>query len=571
MTLGIATRIEVPAAPSLPRVLATSFLAAALMWSPAFFAPSATGFNDWPYFHHLWEAGYVAVTRYGEWPLWDPFNCGGVTLFGNPQSPHLSPLFWLSLPLGPTLASKVFVVLHATAGFASMYWLARVDFGLSVAGAALASLAWAGSGFFAGHVSTGHAAFLPFYFAPLVLLLWRRAVLGPRHAVWLACVLVLVLLEGGVYPFAYFALLLAFAALASAGASLASTLRAASLTVLLTALLGAIRLLPIVDELGRHPRTMESVDGVAPLEMLQILTVRYLPFDERTWGTGAHRFDWVEYGSYVGYGVFALGALGIALCVRQRRYVVPAGALLFFVFALGDHGDASPWSLLHRLPVYDSLRVPSRFAVLLTLFLALAAGMALDWLLRKLPRGRDAIGWLAVFAIGADFAAVHARVVDRWHDPPIRSAPVAQRMHLAGGLSYGRDFPSLPRLNIGTTECYEAIRLDPVPGLWTGDVAQARVAEGRGEVHAWGRTTTRLWADVTLPEAGRVLFNQNHAPGWRSDRGAVANDRGLLAVDAPAGRQRIEVVYRPPTLWPALGAFVLGVALCLLLMRRRAR
>jgi hypothetical protein len=567
----LADRSEPSAAPSLARVLVASLLAATLMWSPAFSSLAATGFNDWPYFHHLWEAGYASVTRYGEWPLWDPTQCGGVTLFGNPQSPYFSPLYWLALPLGPTLASKVFVVLHATVGFASMYWLARVDHGISAAGATLASLAWGASGFFAGHVATGHAAFLPFCFAPLVLLLWRRAVGDARYAVWLACVLALVLYEGGVYPFPYFALLFAFAAAASVFASreLGPTLRAAALTLLLTALLGAIRLLPIVDELARQPRTMASVDGVRPLEVLSMLTLRYLPFDARTWGTSAHRYDWVEYGAYVGYGVLALGVLGFVACARRRRYAIVAGAAIFFALTLGDHGDASPWSLLHRLPIYDSLRVPSRFAVLFTLFVALAAGMGLDLLLRRLPRGRALVAWLVVLGIGVDLAVVHRPVIDRWHDPAIRSAPVALRFHYAEGLSYGRDFPSLPRLNLGTIECYEAMQIVVAPGLWQGDVAQARIADGRGEVHAWGRTTTRVWADVTLAEPARVLFNQNHAPGWQSDHGAVVAERGQLAIDVPAGKQRIEIVYRPPTLWPGIGAFALGVILCVVVLRRR--
>ena len=71
--------------------------AAAVLWEPAFRAPAATGIADWPCFLHMWEAGRVAVTRFGEWPLWDPFHCGGVTLFRIPQSRVYGPLFPLAL------------------------------------------------------------------------------------------------------------------------------------------------------------------------------------------------------------------------------------------------------------------------------------------------------------------------------------------------------------------------------------------------------------------------------------------------------------------------------------------
>ena len=104
---------------SLARRLAlpvVSTLAAAALWAPMLAHPRATGFGDWQFFHHMWEAGYVGVWRYGEWPLWDPYHCGGVTLFGNPQSQLLSPFFALALVTDTTIALKLFVLAHAAAG-----------------------------------------------------------------------------------------------------------------------------------------------------------------------------------------------------------------------------------------------------------------------------------------------------------------------------------------------------------------------------------------------------------------------------------------------------------------------
>ena len=567
------TAADSPTRAQLWRVLAAALIAAAVMWSPAFFSPFATGFGDWQYFHHMWEAGYVAITRYGEWPLWDPYHCGGITIFGNPQSQHLSPLYWLVLPLGPTLGSKVFVVLHAAIGFAAMYWLARRDFAMSAAAAALASLAWAASGFFVSHGSGGHSAFLPFYFAPLVVLLWRRAVGTPRYAVWLACVLALVLYEGGVYPFPYFVLLLACLALVSIAETRAlwPTLRALSLTAVLTALLGAIRILPILDELRRHPRSVDSSDGVSLLELLQMLTLRDVPWHDRTWGSGDHQFVWAEYGSYIGYGVLALALVGIIVCLRQRRYALVIVGVLFLALTLGEHGKASPWSLLHQLPIYDSLRVPSRFAVLLTLFLALAAGTGFDALLRRVPSKRRLLAWVVVAGIAIDFAFVHAKTIDRWKDPPIRTEPVHERFHLAEEYPYEANFASFPRLNVGTMHCYEAMNFNPAPGLWWGDEPQARII-GDGEVNAWGRSTTHVWADITMRNLGRVVFNQNYAPGWEAGDARITAEKGKLALDAPAGRSRIEAVYRPKTLWAGVAAFAFGAVLCaFLLFRRRPR
>jgi hypothetical protein len=274
---------------------------------------------------------------------------------------------------------------------------------------------------------------------------------------------------------------------------------------------------------------------------------------------------WAEYGAYVGYGVLALCAVGLLLSVRRRDYGIAAGVLVFGWLTLGDHGDASLWSLVHHLPIYDSLRVPSRFAVLMTLFVALAAGRGLDALSERVSL--RALPWLIALAIAIDFGAVHFRVINRWKEPPVPRGSEHARFYLAREYPYGEYYASFPRMNVGTIGCYEAMNFAPARGLWWGDREQARVLGG-GEVHAWGRTTTHVWADVTLAAPARVLFNQNYAPGWRATVGTAVEDQGKLGVDAPQGSHRIEVVYRPETLVPGIALSALGLAACVLLWRR---
>ena len=545
--------------------------AALLFWLPAFREPFATGFGDWQFFMHMWEAGYVAIVRYGEWPLWDPYHCGGITIFGNPQSQHMSPLYALSLLAGPTLGSKLFIVIHAWAGFSGMFVLARRR-GLSPPAAALASLAFAASGFFAWHIGTGHAAFAPFYFAPWVVLALRAAVDDVRYAVALAALMVLVLLEGGVYPFPYFLLLIAF----ESAAQLVSVrtpsrvMRALLVSGVLIACIGAIRLWPILDELQRSPRTMPSSDAVSLRELLEMLTAR-----SHGWRWAGHEFVWSEYGCYVGWGVCALGALGgIVAATRRRTRWAVAGALLFLGLSFGEFGPLAPWSLLHQLPIYDSLRVPTRFVVLFTLYWALLSGIGLDlissgW--QRLCRGSRAWfaqlpAWMLVLALGTDLALVQLPTVDKWRDPPVRIDQRSARFYLTT-LSYANYYASLPRMNLGSRECYEAMTFRPAHGLWVGDKPQARLVSGRGVVGEFERTTSRASFDVTLQTPGRVVVNQNHAPGWTSSVGTVVADRGRLAIDLPAGTHHVALVYRPTMLWRALALSVFGLLLAYLLIR----
>ncbi len=559
-------------------VVLGSLVAALVLWSPAFFTLSSTGFGDWQQFLHFWESGYVAITRYGEWPLWDPYHCGGITTFGNPQSQHLSPFYALALLFGPALGQKLFLLLHAWFGFAGMYLFAQKQ-GLSLAGTLLATIAWAASGFFVSHGSGGHSAFLPFYFAPWIILSWRAAARDPHYAAPLSLLMMLTLLEGGVYPFPYFLVLLAFDGLVRLGLpedgrrNVRGILIAGALSAMLVPLLGAVRLLPILDELRRHPRTMPSHDGVSLPEVVEMLTAR-----RHGWRYEGHEFVWPEYVTYVGWGIVVLGAIGLFAGLMPRAHVawrrIALGLFVFLALLMGDHGDYSLWSLVHRLPVYDSLRVPSRFGVFFTFYLALLAGFALDLLGAQLPRFSakllPTLPFVIVAAIAVDLFVVHFPTLNRWTEPPVVADQVSDHFYLTT-LSYGRFYASFPRMNLGSRGCYEAMNFSVVPGLWSGDRPQARIVRGKGRVDSFRRTTRHVFLRVTLTKPSRVLVNQHLAPGWTSNVGQVVDDAGRLAVDLPAGTHALDIVYLPPTLVPSVLLTLLGLLLTLLVWRFAGR
>src|SRR5689334_4356621 len=102
-----------------------SCVLAVLEWWPMLRSPGATGFGDWQMVHHNWEAAYISLSRFGEWPLWDPFHCGGVPILGNPESQLYAPWFALSFLMGTVIAVKVMLLGHIACAAAGMYWLAR--------------------------------------------------------------------------------------------------------------------------------------------------------------------------------------------------------------------------------------------------------------------------------------------------------------------------------------------------------------------------------------------------------------------------------------------------------------
>jgi hypothetical protein len=301
----------------------------------------------------------------------------------------------------------------------------------------------------------------------------RASAMDARAAVAVAALLALTVMEGGTYPFPYFVVLAAFDALVrlvprrsgEAGAEVAQrlgsrwgVLRGLLLAAVLTALLGAIRFIPILDVLQRYPRLIESSDSMQPFELLDLWGRWSFP-----WEHPLHEFVWPEYVAFISPPLLVLAIAGVGVAINRRRHLAWLGALFFIALLLGDHGPYSPWALLHRLPVYDSLRLPSRFSGLATLYVAALAGFGFDALLAGFEwlreRYREAFRWprvqrvipgLMVVAATAWLFAWSATVSDKWHDPPLSRDPPAESFHYAPAHLYGYLLASLPRLNQGT-------------------------------------------------------------------------------------------------------------------------
>ncbi len=540
-----------------------SLAVAAVIYSPALYRLSNTGYGDWQYFQQQWEAGYVALIRFREFPVWNPYHCGGVFLFGDPQAQVYGPLFYLFLPLGPTLGLKAFLITHCALGLAGMYLFARHELTCRAVPAALAAAIWCGSGFFAWHMSGGHSAFLPYFFTPALLLSFRKSAQDPRYAAAVALIMALTLFEGGVYPFPSFCLLLTFDALVSMlqRGRVVGTLRAGLLAVPLIALMGAFRLWPTFNTLRHYPRPTYADDAISLREVLEMLTARTHAY------RFGHEYVWAEYGSFIGWGALALGCLGVVFAMRAKRYGLVAGACLFFLLMTGAVTPYHPWSLIHHLPVFDSLRVPSRFAVLFTFFLALLAAestQALTTVLSSKLGIRVATGAVTIvlIAVISELALGNASTLNRWMGPILPDHITTEvPYHLLPASQYGQ-YSSFPRRGVSSRGCYTGMTYRAAKGLWEGRQPQARM-DGTGEVLSVSHTSRTIRVSMRSAAASTLTFNQTYADGWQANTGPVLEDaQGRLSVVAPAGQREVVLRYEPPELWPSALLSLLGLILC---------
>ena len=103
-------------------------LSTAFCW-PLLTDPAAAGSGDWDQ-HLFYYASVLRNAAFGQWPLWNPWYCGGNVLWANPQVSLVSPVYLLALVMPLALAMKLNIVGHYVLGFVGMHLLLRRSIGL---------------------------------------------------------------------------------------------------------------------------------------------------------------------------------------------------------------------------------------------------------------------------------------------------------------------------------------------------------------------------------------------------------------------------------------------------------
>jgi hypothetical protein len=341
----------------------------------------------------------------------------------------------------------------------------------------------------------------------------------------------------------------------------------------------SIRLLPMVDVVFGTPRWWFGDDSTPPGSLLNDLLN-------------------TDHENYVGGWLLAAGALGLFAFDRSARRFAGL-ALFFFLMAAGDLGPWSPYHLLHQLPVYNQLRLPHRYVIVLTLFAALAAARGLT-LLEGLPariadalrerwhvrRGKPpptakprwvqsalaimgaslvlAVGWAAssdwVRANGIRPRQVFTQEVPR---------PYAQPFRQSRGNRW--DAHVWPTVGLGSLQCFEETDF-PQSALLRADLpAEEHPVDpesARVERVAW--TPNRIDLHVVARTRTEVIINQNHHRAWQANVGEIASHGGLLSVVLPAGDHQVQLAYRDPWILAGACTWVLALLGLLVLLGRDA-
>lgn len=525
------------------------------------------------------ETARRTIVDYHQVPAWNPWFCGGIGLTST--SDAMAPDFLFRVLFGTGPGRRVTALFFVMMGMEGTFRYARKN-GASAAGGALAGVAFSCSNYFVSLLGWGWLFMFNFQLIPWIAIAFEE---GLKKRWWLvagAFFLAWLLVGGGTYSLPYSGLVLGLLVIHETGRALRKAdgdesvkwyIPALSLAAMgvIAMLLSAVRLIPLIDLLATHTRGVEQKDLAPPMSVLARLAFsRHHP----SWGAGAGEF-------YVGSYVFVL-AIVAALFGDKRAAKFWVLALVFGVLACGEFTDDAPYALMRKLPLFSQLRFPIRMALLVALFVALAAGQGLTrledafrgalvraWHCLSRGRATPLVFRLAIAVVASGFAAYGAwyAVADVIEHDRVRPG---QLFKMPPPLEYKDDFRQArgnrwdahvwPFASRGTLHCFHEHKLYESPNL-RGDLSQeefgAPGTDTKVERLKW--TPNEIVVRVRSTGPGRFLVNQNFAKGWHTDVGEVGEDGGLISVKVPAGEHVVTIHYREWRM--VVGAIISGLTI----------
>lgn len=570
---------------------------------PIFHPINNWGPQDWD--QHFFYHGVPRETllEYRQVPLWNPYYVGGTILLANPQSRFLSPSFPLILLFGEVIGLKIEMWLYLVIGLLGTYALAR-HYRLSISAALLASFVFMLGSMYALMLTVGITWFLSVAYLPWAFLFYLKALSDLRYTLASGFFLALMFFGGGVYLLPITLLFFAvysFILFSFREYSFFRLVKLMLVIVTFTLCLGAVKILPAIEFQLAHPRLWYGYSGYS-LNSLRFSLFRRdqtmeaiinLPIEQHGFLNGVTG-GMGENGMYIGLFPFLLFILGIGLHSKRRMFLFLC-LLIFLWIIFGNRPRAELWSLLHLLPIYNSMRMAQRFRVVFVLCLAILAGFGFQtvkhYLFRVAPN-RTLAQFLTsaiLLAVLTDFLAVSWPILkNTFSIPPLeitrsddfyqiqKLPPYFQngwipldetgqldpayaddplRFHSSFGSSLYPAFLS----NLGTVDGYEPANVprNAVPASANNYKGEVYLEGTAGTVAISGWSPNRLIVDVDVSSPGVLVVNQNYYPGWHAANGEereVEEVDQLLAVKVFPGDQKVELYYRPMSF--VVGAFI---------------
>jgi hypothetical protein len=487
--------------------------------------------------------------------------------------------------LGEVVGIKTEIWLHLVIGLLGAYLLAR-HYALDRSAAIMVSFIFMLNSMYALNLTVGMTWFLSVAYLPWIFLFYLKALAHWKYALASGLCLALMFLGGGVYPLSITLLFLSLYSLLLIGFkehSWHKVSRVLLITLGFMLSIGAAKFIPSIEFMQQHPRIFNDYSGFS-LSSLRfglfsrdqsLDAIEKLPLEEHGFVNGA-TYAMDENGMYIGVAPFLLFSIGIGPHDKRRRLLFVC-LIVFLWISFGNRPRAELWSLLHLLPVYNSMRVAQRFRIIFMLCLAIFAGFGFQTVKHFLQRKTSnpaLAGFLTssilVFVL-ADLMAVSVPVFkDAFPIPPLPITKSEQFFQVWEFPAYDRNgwtsstasevfsslYPSF-LANIGTINGYESadVAREAIPATSAAYQGEVYLLDTAGSAHISDWSPNKITINVDASDEGLLIVNQNYYSGWHVRGGKTdkpENKNGLLAARVSPDDRQIELYYLPTS-------FVIGL------------
>ncbi|MBI2574327.1 YfhO family protein [Candidatus Woesearchaeota archaeon] len=557
------------------------------------------GGYDWDqhFFYH--GSARNAIAKFGQFPLWNPFYCGGSPLLANPQSTFLSPFFLFVLVFGTVAGLKLEALVYLVLGLFGMFLLAR-KLGAKILPSYFAAAVFMLSSWYSARVVVGHTTFFPFALMPWAVLFYLHAREKAGFALLSAATLAVMLLSGAVYPLYFTAMFIGIYALFDSvqQQKLKPIIIVAGIFAL-AALFSAVKLLPMLEFTSglENPTTQYNSFGYTLKGLLSrnqdisqndAQTGRALISDpdkltEATL-TGKVAWGWHEYSAYI--GIIPLLLALIAAISYRKNWKLLVLAAFFLALSLGEFSPLPIWNILRQLPIAGALHGPSRLLIMFAFCSALLGAKALSDI--KPVNNRYVVaGLLALVLIDLALVSMPGLGSAFQAEPlDISTNEYTDYVQMLSLSKYQSQYPNMLQ-NIGTVNCYERVhpRIRALPQFFdTGEpyapfIGNAYIAETNQTFNISSFTPNKVSIELSPSANGTLVYNQNYMPGWKAKvdgrdgrQQEAAPYNGLVATEVTPSDDKVEFSYSPKSFYIGLVislVSVMAVAAVLILYRHK--
>lgn len=563
-----------------------------LTYSVIFISPDFLGINDFDFNFTNMIIASKSVFHFVEFPLWNPYDHGGTPLLAQPYSSSLSPFQILNVLFDPILALKIKILLYIIFSgiFSFIFILEKTQDERS---ALLGSIIFTFSSYFSLNIAQGQYEFLSAAYIPLLFLSYAKSDLRSRFIFALS--FALMFFEGGVYNIVISCFCLVFLLLFNR----LKSIKHFFINLIFGLAVSAVKFIPALELMSSQNRKIYDISGFSVWSLIHALINRdqfvsyntnmepffeyiskYIGLDQSFGFINGIDSRWDEYGFYVGILSLFLVAIAVVITVIKKKHLALLALLIFTaVLSFGFRLPYSPWNLLSHLPLFENMRHPTRFRVVILLLLSVYAAVGYKNIIKLVEDKFQNVKWnlisvLIITIMSLDFIDLNQSILsDAFVYPPF------SKMKPEKEFSYIEKWQNDPYYLITTEEGYYPAFLENKGLVYKKETQELNIATKsisssnyRGEAYHKDKNSkveilSRSHNSIILNlkndnQSNDIIINQNYYSGWKSDHCDIESYKGLLKLSKCQGHV-VKISYSPTSFY--IGLFISIIAFFYLL------